>query len=107
MSSITGNWNIKIATPIGAQSVVLELIEKDGVVEGFAKGNVEITPLIDPVLNGNRLTWKQSITKPMRLNLTFDVTIDGDILTGTSKAGMLPTSNVTGRRATTEHNERL
>ena len=104
MSSITGNWNVKIATPIGAQSVVLELIEKNGVVEGFARGSAESTPLIDPVLNGNRLTWKQSITKPMRLNLTFDVTIDGDTLTGTSKAGMLPTSNVTGTRAIEEHN---
>ncbi len=35
----------------------------------------------------------------MRPNLTFDVTIDGDTLTGTSKAGMLPTSKVTETRA--------
>ncbi|HEX4207276.1 MAG TPA: hypothetical protein VHZ51_24370 [Ktedonobacteraceae bacterium] len=99
MSSITGTWNIKIATPIGTQSVVLELTENDGVVEGIAKGDAENTPLITPVLDGNRLTWKQSITRLMRLNLTFDVTIDGGILTGTSKAGMLPTSRVTGTRA--------
>jgi hypothetical protein len=43
----------------------------------------------------------------MRLNLAFAVTIDGDTLTGTSKAGRLPASKVTGRRrtvrATTEH----
>ncbi len=56
------------------------------------------TLLINPVLDGNRLTWKQSITKPMRLNLTFDVIIDGDTLSGTSKAGMLPASKVTGTR---------
>ncbi len=96
--SLTGNWNIKISTPIGTQSVVLELTESDGVVEGIAKGDAETTPLIDPVLDGNRLTWKQSITRPIRLNLTFDVTIAGDTLTGTSKAGMLPTSKVTGAR---------
>jgi len=98
MTSITGTWNIKIATPIGTQSVVLELAENDGVVEGSAKGDAENTPLITPVLDGNRLTWKQSITKPMRLNLSFDVTIDGDTLVGTSKAGMLPTSKVIGTR---------
>jgi hypothetical protein len=96
--SITGFWNVSISTPIGAQSVVLELIERGGAVKGIAKGNAESTPLLDPVLDGNRLTWKQSITKPMRLNLTFDVTIDGDRLIGTSKAGMLPTSKVTGTR---------
>ena len=96
--SLTGCWNISISTPIGTQSAILELTENEGVVEGIAKGNAETTLLINPVLNGNRLTWKQSITKPMRLNLTFDVTIDGDTLTGTSKAGMLPSSKVTGTR---------
>ncbi|GHO56988.1 hypothetical protein [Ktedonobacter robiniae] len=96
--SLTGSWNINIATPIGTQSATLELTENEGVVEGMAKGDAETTPLITPALNGNRLTWKQSITKPMRLNLTFDVTIDGDTLTGTSKAGMLPSSKVTGMR---------
>jgi hypothetical protein len=43
----------------------------------------------------------------MRLNLAFAVTVDGDTLTGTSKAGRLPASKVTGRRRTvraaTEH----
>ncbi|HEY6284964.1 MAG TPA: hypothetical protein VIX20_04835 [Ktedonobacteraceae bacterium] len=97
--SLTGTWNIRISTPIGAQSAVLELTEHDGVVEGIAKGDAETMPLINPVLNGNRLTWKLSITKPLRLNLTFDVTIDGDTLTGTSKAGILPSSKVTGTRA--------
>ncbi len=100
--SLTGTWNISISTPIGTQSVILELTESSGVVEGIAKGDAETTPLINPILDGNRLTWKQSITRPMRLNLTFDVTIDGDTLIGTSKAGMLPTSKVTGTRTIEE-----
>ena len=96
--SVAGVWHITIATPIGTHSVVLELSETGGVVAGVAKGAAENTPLIDPVLEGNRLTWAQSVTRPMRLNLTFDVTIDGDTLTGTPKAGMLPASKVAGRR---------
>ena len=55
------------------------------------------------VLDGNRLTWAQSITKPLRLNLTFDVTIDGDEMAGRSKAGRLPSSKVIGRRAAPPH----
>ena len=96
--SITGSWNVTISTPIGKQLVVLELTESDGIVKGIVKGEAEITPLLDPVLNGNQLTWKQSITKPMRLNLTFDVHIEGDTLSGISKAGMLPASKVIGTR---------
>ena len=96
--TITGSWDISISTPIGIQAIVLQLSEHDGVVEGIAKGQAETTPLRDPVLQGNRLTWKQAITKPMRLNLVFDVVFDGDTVQGTSKAGLLPASQVRGRR---------
>ncbi|QBD75875.1 hypothetical protein EPA93_07580 [Ktedonosporobacter rubrisoli] len=97
--SLTGIWNINIATPIGTQSVELELAESNGVVAGIARGNAETTPLLEPRLENNRLTWKQSITRPLRLNLTFDVIIDGDTLSGTSRAGKLPPSKVSGQRA--------
>ncbi|MEJ7657801.1 MAG: hypothetical protein WKF33_12315, partial [Thermoleophilaceae bacterium] len=40
---------------------------------------------------GSRLTWALRITRPMRFNLRFDVTVDADQMTGTSKAGRLPT----------------
>ena len=96
--SLTGTWNMSISTSIGRQSAVLELTENDGVVAGVAKNGTETLPLINPVLQGTRLTWQLSITRPLRLNLTFDVTIDGNTLTGTSKAGILPPSRVTGTR---------
>ncbi len=98
--SIAGSWNVTIATPIGKQFVVLDLTETDGMVAGIAKGGAETTALIDPVLDGDRLIWRQAITKPMRLTLTFDVTLVGDTLNGTAQAGLLPASKVTGRRAT-------
>jgi hypothetical protein len=34
----------------------------------------------------------------MRVDVAFTVTVDGDILTGTSKAGKLPKAKVTGQR---------
>ncbi len=98
--SLTGTWNLRISTPIGTQLMTLELSENTGTISGTARGSAESTPLLNPLLDGNRLTWQQTITKPMRLHLTFDVLIDGDTLTGTSKAGMLPASIVTGTRAT-------
>jgi hypothetical protein len=38
------------------------------------------------------------MTEPLRLTLTFEVTIEGDSMTGTARAGRLPSSTVRGRR---------
>jgi len=95
---VEGNWNLSISTPIGKMKVVVELRRYDGVLTGTAHSAEEAVPLNDVVLDGDRLTWKQAVTKPMRLNLAFDVTVDGDTLHGTSKAGRLPSSRVTGER---------
>ena len=50
------------------------------------------------VMDGDRLTWKQRAIKPPRLDPAFDVRVDGVTLNGTSRAGRLRPSKVTGRR---------
>jgi hypothetical protein len=87
-----------IATPIGKQSVIFEIAEEHGTIRGTAASDAETVPFEEVVLTGNRLTWSQRITKPIRLNLKFDVTFDGDTLSGISKAGLLPSSAVSGVR---------
>ncbi|MFJ7625316.1 hypothetical protein ACIQZN_02345 [Streptomyces sp. NPDC097595] len=96
--SVEGTWNLSISTPIGKIKAVVELREQDGTLTGVARGVGEDVPLGDVNLDGDRLTWKQAVTKPMRLNLAFDMTVDGDTIRGTSKAGRLPASKVTGER---------
>ncbi|MEV1084015.1 hypothetical protein AB0I98_38360 [Streptomyces sp. NPDC050211] len=98
--SVEGIWDLSISTPIGKIKAVVEFLREADVLTGTAHGAGEEVPLSDVVLDGDRLTWKQAITKPMRLNLAFAVTVDGDTLTGTSKAGRLPASKVTGERRT-------
>ncbi|WP_228000469.1 hypothetical protein [Nocardia australiensis] len=93
-----GTWNLSISTPIGKMKAVVELRCHNGVLIGAAHGDGEEVLLNDVVLEGDRLTWKQTITKTMRLNLVFDVMVDGDTLQGTSKAGRLPSSKVAGER---------
>jgi hypothetical protein len=96
-----GTWNLVIDTPIGKQQATLVLSTQDGVLRGVARDqrHGEEVTLTDLVLDGNRLTWGQSITKPLRLNLRFDVTVHGDTMSGRSKAGRLPGSKVIGHRA--------
>jgi hypothetical protein len=97
-----GTWDLTIATPIGTQRATIQLSTTDGTLHGTAHDQRHSDPiaLTDIAVDGNHVTWRQSITKPLRLNLTFDVTIDGDRLTGTAKAGRLPGSKVTGHRVT-------
>ncbi|MFD3973237.1 hypothetical protein [Streptomyces cyaneofuscatus] len=99
--TVAGIWDLSIATPIGKISAVIELRDEDGSLTGTARGAGEEVPLDGLLLTGgDRLTWKQAVTRPMRLNLAFDVTVTGDTLAGTSKAGRLPASRVSGRRRT-------
>ena len=88
-----------IATPIGTMAVVFDITEQDGEIHGIARSDAETVDFLDAVADGNRLTWSQKVTTPMRLDLKFDVTVEGDTMTGTSKAGLLPSSKVDGSRA--------
>ncbi|MGW0161232.1 hypothetical protein ACWDUN_18180 [Mycobacterium sp. NPDC003323] len=96
--SILGDWDVTIKTPIGSLSVEYSFDERDGVLCGTAAGKQETVALHDIVVDQARVTWRQTIGKPMRLNLAFDVIVDGDRLTGHSRAGRLPRSAVSGVR---------
>lgn len=102
-SSILGVWDLALKTPIGTLKVQYRFTECGDVLEGAATGTAETVPLHDVATertdNGERITWRQSITKPMRLNLKFDVTVTGDELRGYSRAGRLPRTSVIGHRA--------
>lgn len=97
---VDGTWDLVVNTPIGKQQALLILAAQDGVLRGVARDprdGQEYT-LTDLELDGNRLRWGQSITKPMRLDITFDVTVDGEHMTGRAKAGRLPAATVSGHR---------
>ncbi|ALX67214.1 hypothetical protein [Microbacterium sp. XT11] len=91
-------------TPIGTIEADYHFEEHDGVVTGTANGAGEAVTLTDLVTrdtpDGPRVTWRQQITRPLRLNLEYDVTTTGDTLTGESRAGRLPRTRVTGQRIT-------
>ncbi|MGX9792327.1 hypothetical protein [Mycobacterium sp. MMS18-G62] len=95
---VIGDWDVTIKTPIGSLQILYTFTEDGGTLTGSATGRGETVVLRDIAVAGQRITWKQSVTKPMRLNLEFDVVVDGDRLAGHSKAGRLPRSTVTGVR---------
>jgi hypothetical protein len=98
MTNFAGTWNVTLDTPIGKMAVVFEITEAEGVIGGIARSDAETVDFHDTAALGNRLTWTQEVTTPMRLTLKFDVTVDGDSMTGTSKPGIFPSSTVNGTR---------
>ncbi|WP_375390247.1 hypothetical protein [uncultured Amnibacterium sp.] len=103
MTTLPGNWILTIRTPIGAIEAHLTFSGDDGAITGTATGQFETVDLVDvrasPTDQGERVTWMQLITKPVRLNLEFDVVVEGDTMRGFSRAGRLPKSAVTGDRS--------
>lgn len=95
---LIGEWDVTIKTPIGSLQVLYTFTNDSGILAGTAAGKGETVALRDVTVAAQRVTWRQSVTKPMRLNLEFDVVVDGDRLTGHSNAGRLPRSAVTGVR---------
>jgi hypothetical protein len=98
MATFAGSWAVTIDTPIGTISAVFAIAEQDGSITGVARTDAETVDFYDVVANGNQLTWLQDVTTPMKLKLKFAVTVDGDTMTGTSKAGIFPASKLRGTR---------
>jgi len=99
---IDGHWDVTIKTPIGTLPVMYRFVDRAGVITGEATGKSETVPLTDIRITqdaeGQHVSWRQTVTKPMRLKLEFEVRVDGDRLTGHSRAGRLPRSAVSGVR---------
>ncbi|WP_139999776.1 DJ-1/PfpI family protein [Paenibacillus paridis] len=97
-SMFDGNWDTTIATPVGKLEVKLSISTREGIIKGTAIQGDEAVDWINPVLENNKLAWSLRITKPMRLNLKFEVTVEGDHMSGIAKAGILPASKLVGNR---------
>ncbi|MCS7460987.1 DJ-1/PfpI family protein [Paenibacillus doosanensis] len=99
LRAIEGIWDLTISTPVGKLPVVMTISKANGTVRGTFRQGDEISECTDlHIQNGSELTWSLRVKKPMRLQLKFAVTVDGDRLSGTATAKMLPSSKVQGIR---------
>ncbi|MUG43724.1 DJ-1/PfpI family protein [Paenibacillus woosongensis] len=97
-SAFDGDWDTTIATPVGKMQVRLSISTQNGIIQGTATQGDETVAFMNPLLQGDKLAWSLQISKPMRLNLRFEVAAEGNLMTGFAKAGVLPGSKLTGIR---------
>ena len=98
--AVDGTWKLTVNTPMGAQESTLVISTAGGNATATqSAGSSEPRPVDDVAVNGNNVSWKASITKPMALTLEFNGSVDGDRMNGQVKLGMFGSQPFSGVRA--------
>lgn len=97
--SIAGTYDCVTNTPLGRQKGILTIVpEGDAAFSGNITGDLGSMEISDGRIDAGTLTWSMRMTMPMPMELECRAAIDGDALTGTVKAGMFGTMELTGTR---------
>ena len=97
--SVDGNWNITVQSPMGAQPSTLSLKAEGGTLTGTQSAQGNSSNIANGKVDGDTVTWSNSITTPFPMTLEFTGTVAGDTLNGNVKAGAFGSFPFTGTRA--------
>ena len=97
--SVAGTYDCVTKTPMGDQTSKFTVAVDGDSFTGQNAGQMGTMEVVDGKVDGNTLTWKMNMTVPMPMTLEGEVTIDGDTLTGTVKAGAFGAFPMSGTRA--------
>jgi len=95
---VQGKWNITIKTPMGDKSGVLELNVSGKTLTGSLSDAEHHVAISDGRVEGNKLSWKAKITKPMRLSFKFTAIVEQDRISGDARH-LLGAATFSGTRA--------
>ena len=96
--SADGTWKTTVNSPMGVQEGTLTITTSGDTFTGKMEGRMgaqDVTGKVD----GNSLSWSTQLTQPFPMTLEFTVSVDGDNMTGSVKAGAFGSSPLTGVRA--------
>lgn len=90
-TSIDGTWQVTIKAPTGNQETELLVQQEGGQIFGIQRGQGTESPILDAKLQGNQFQWVNQVTKPFKLKVKFNGVIEGNVMTGKCKAGIMGT----------------
>jgi hypothetical protein len=97
--SVAGTYDCVTDTPLGRQKGVLTIIPGgDDGFTGQIAGDLGTMAITDGRISGDTLTWSMKMTLPMPMDLDCTATVDGNSLSGTVKAGMFGSMQLTGTK---------
>ncbi|HEY2660091.1 MAG TPA: hypothetical protein VGI79_10240 [Caulobacteraceae bacterium] len=97
--SVDGTWNITVNSPMGAQPSTLTLAADGATLTGTQSAQGNTQPIVNGKVDGDTVTWSNSITTPFPMTLEFTGKVEGDTLNGSVKAGAFGSFPFTGGRA--------
>jgi hypothetical protein len=87
--SLEGKWNLVLKAPNGKQPSVL-LIEREGeTMAGTLSADSGTTAISDVKVEGNKVSWVNQVTKPLKIKVTFTGEIEGNSMSGKAKIGFM------------------
>jgi len=93
-----GGWKVTLATQMGPQVMQLHI---DAITGGNFTGRIVSamgTENVAGLVKANALHWTMQVKKPISIKVSFEVTVDGDALSGKAKLGIFGKVPVSGER---------
>ena len=96
--SVAGTYECVTKTPMGDQKSDVTIVVDGDTFTGSNVGAMGSMDLENGKVDGNTLTWTMKMTVPMPMTLEGTATVEGDVLTGSVKAGAFGTFPMNGTR---------
>ncbi|MBK6802379.1 hypothetical protein [Novosphingobium sp.] len=96
--SVAGTYECVTKTPMGDQKSEVTINVDGDTFTGSNVGAMGSMDLENGKVDGNTLTWTMKMTVPMPMTLEGTATVEGDVLTGSVKAGAFGTFPMNGTR---------
>jgi hypothetical protein len=97
--SVDGAWNIIVKSPMGDQPSTMTFTADGAVLTGSATAQGTTSAIANGKVDGDTVSWSNTITSPFPMTLDFTGTVAGDTLNGSVKAGAFGSFPFTGVRA--------
>jgi len=95
--TVDGEWQMSIVAPMAKQEMTARFVTDGEQLTGELlsdQGNQSF----EGTVSGNQLKWEMKVEAPMKMTLKYDLTVDGNTLSGKMKMGMLGSAKVSGTR---------
>jgi hypothetical protein len=86
---LDGTWNLVVKGPTGPQPTVLVMERAGNTLTGTQSGQGSSTSVTDVTVDGNKVSWVNHVTRPIKLKVTFTGEITGNTMSGKCKAGFM------------------
>jgi hypothetical protein len=93
-----GTWDLVVKGPTGPERTVLVIAREGQQFTGTQTGQGSTSPLTDVTVDGNKVSWINHVTKPMKLKVHFAGEISGRKMTGKLKVGFVGSFSFTAEK---------